>query len=340
MSLDAIVDTESTVGGPTERRDRPTRLEYYASLDGLRGIALVAILFYHSGVNWIAGGFLSVSTFFTLSGFLITSLLLYEWDATGKIDLRAFWTRRLRRLMPGAIFALLVVAFLGSTIGDASQLDRLTGDGIAALFYVSNWRFIGLGTECADLFASPSLVQHFWSLSIEEQFHLFYPVLLIVALRFRGRWTLGAVLALATAASTLWMTWLYQPGESTSRLYFGTDTRIAEILLGALLALWHTGRPPLRGRAQLVAVGLGVAGVAGTFIYWFSVSYSTPWLWQGGLAGYAALTAAAIAGCVQPAGPARALLSIGPLPWLGRISYGVYLYHFPVYVTVTAISRA
>ena len=103
------------------RDQGPTRLEYYASLDGLRGVALIAILFYHSGVNWIPGGFLFVSTFFTLSGFLITSLLLYEWDGTGRIDLRTFWTRRLRRLMPGAISALLVIALLGSTIGDTVE---------------------------------------------------------------------------------------------------------------------------------------------------------------------------------------------------------------------------
>jgi peptidoglycan/LPS O-acetylase OafA/YrhL len=317
------------------RKDGPTRLDYYASLDGLRGVALIAILFYHSGVNWISGGFLSVSTFFTLSGFLITSLLLYEWDGTGRIDLRAFWTRRLRRLMPGAILALLVVAIIGGTIGDASQVERLTSDGMAALFYVSNWRFIGLGTEYADLFASPSLVQHFWSLSIEEQFYLTYPILLIGVLGFGGRRALAAVLGLMAVASTLWMASLYQPDESTSRLYFGTDTRLAEILLGALLAIWHAGRPPLGGRAQRLLVGLGALGVGGTFIYWFLVSYDTPWLWQGGFAGYAVLTVSAIVGCVQPGGPARALLSAGPLPWLGRISYGVYLYHFPVYVTVT-----
>ena len=118
---------------------------------------------------------------------------------------------------------------------------------------------------------------------------------------------------------------LYRPDESTSRLYFGTDTRLAEILLGALFAVWHAGRPPLGGRARQLAVGLGALGVGGTFAYWFAVSYGTPWLWQGGFSGYAVLTVAAIAGCVQSGGPARAVLSAGPLPWLGRISYGVYL---------------
>ena len=132
MSFDPGVGGKQGIGSQ-EQVGVPKSLEYYASLDGLRGVALVAILFYHSGVNWIPGGFLSVSTFFTLSGFLITSLLLYEWDAAGRIDLRAFWVRRLRRLMPGAILALLVVALFGSAMGDESQLQRLTGDGIAAL---------------------------------------------------------------------------------------------------------------------------------------------------------------------------------------------------------------
>ncbi|HIK83821.1 MAG TPA: acyltransferase, partial [Myxococcales bacterium] len=154
----------------------PTRLEYNAGLDGLRGIGLLAILFYHSGVNWIPGGFLSVSTFFTLSGFLITSLLLYEWDQAGRIDLAVFWRQRFRRLMPGALLALAVIAILGATIGDDTQIARLRGDALAALFYISNWRFVYLGSDYADIFASPSLVQHFWSLSIEEQFYLTFPI--------------------------------------------------------------------------------------------------------------------------------------------------------------------
>ena len=319
----------------TRDASRPTRLEYNAGLDGLRGIGLLAILFYHSGVNWIPGGFLSVSTFFTLSGFLITSLLLYEWERSGRIDMARFWSHRFRRLMPGAFLALAVVALLGATIGDASQVARLRGDALAALFYVSNWRFIYLGTEYADMFASPSLVQHFWSLSIEEQFYLTFPLLAIVLMRVGGRRAFGVVLAILALASTAWMAALYDPGLPTSRLYFGTDTRVAEILVGALLALWHAGRPALGERGERVALAIGVFGLAGNLYYWFAVSMETPWLWQGGFLLYAITTAAIILGSVQPGGPTRAFLSWGPFPWLGKISYGVYIYHFSFYVTLT-----
>lgn len=314
---------------------RPTRLAFYPSLDGLRGVALIAILFYHSGVNWIPGGFLSVSTFFTLSGFLITSLLLYERENTGRIDLARFWSRRFRRLMPGALTAFVVIAALGNAIGDASQLARLRWDGLSALFYVSNWRFIFLGNDYADLFASPSLVQHFWSLSIEEQFYLTYPLMAIALYRWGGRRALAVTLGFLTLLSTAWMAILFEPDSPTSRLYFGTDTRAAEILLGALFALWHAGRPELGRTGRRVAVALGGVGVGGTFVFWFLVSESTGWLWQGGFSLYALFTVAAIAGGVQSVGPARSLLSWGPFPWLGKISYGVYLFHFPVYVTLT-----
>jgi hypothetical protein len=200
---------------------------------------------------------------------------------------------------------------------------------------VSNWRFIYLGNNYADLFASPSLVQHFWSLSIEEQFYLTYPLIAIVLLGWGGRRALAGVLAGLTMLSTLWMATLFEPDLPTSRLYFGTDTRVAEILLGGLFALWHAGRPPLRRTARRVAAVLGGVGVAGTFVFWFAVSEYTHWLWQGGFSLYALITVAAIAGAVQPVGPARSLLGWGPFPWLGKISYGVYRYHVPVYVTLT-----
>jgi peptidoglycan/LPS O-acetylase OafA/YrhL len=192
-----------------DQNPRPTRLEYNPGLDGLRGIGLVAILFYHSGVNWIPGGFLSVSTFFTLSGFLITSLLLYEWDNTGRIDMSRFWSHRFRRLMPGALLALGVIAVLGATIGDPSQVARLRWDGLSALFYVSNWRFIHLGADYADMFASPSLVQHFWSLSIEEQFYMTFPIFAIALLRYGDRRIFAAVIGLLALCSTAWMAALF-----------------------------------------------------------------------------------------------------------------------------------
>lgn len=321
---------------PADDNSSPTRLEYNAGLDGLRGIGLLAILFYHSGVNWIPGGFLSVSTFFTLSGFLITSLLVYEWDNTGRIDMADFWARRFRRLMPGSLLALSVISMLGATIGDISQIARLRGDGLAALFYVSNWRFVYLGSDYADMFASPSLVQHFWSLSIEEQFYLTFPLLAIALLRYGNRRAIAVVLGGLALLSTAWMAVIFEPDMPTSRLYFGTDTRAAEILLGALLALWHAGRPALQGNARKLAIALGSIGLAGNLFYWFRVPMETAWLWQGGYLIYAMTTVAIIIGALQPTGPARTILSWRPFPWLGKISYGVYIYHFSFYVTLTS----
>lgn len=292
---------------------RPTQLAYQPSLDGLRGASVLAIVLYHSPAVDLPGGFLGVSSFFTLSGFLITSLLVYEWKQRGRIDVPRFWERRFRRLMPAAIVALLGSALVGSLFGDSRQVGRLLGDGLAALFYVSNWRFIALGQDYADLFASPSLVQHFWSLSIEEQFYLSFPLLAVVVLGRGGRLGLGVLLGAVAVGTTLLMSALFVSGTPTSRLYYGTDTRIPEILLGCLLGLWHAGRPLLGGRAQRIATLLGVIGLAGTLWFWLTVSMETTWLWRGGFALYALITVAIIVSAVQPRGPLRALLAFGPL---------------------------
>jgi hypothetical protein len=163
-----------------------------------------------------------------------------------------------------------------------------------------------------------------------------FPIFAIALLRYGDRRVFAAVIGLLTLCSTALMAALFDPEAPTSRLYFGTDTRAAEILLGALLATWHAGRPALRGRARSIAIAVGAFGLAGNFFYWFAVSMETPWLWQGGFLLYAGLTAAIILGTLQPSGPARAVLSWGPLPWLGKISYGVYIYHFSFYVTLTS----
>jgi peptidoglycan/LPS O-acetylase OafA/YrhL len=314
---------------------RPSQLAYQPGLDGLRGASVLAIVFYHAPAVDLPGGFLGVSSFFTLSGFLITSLLVYEWEQRGRIDVPRFWERRFRRLMPAAIVALLGSALVGGLFGDSRQVGRLLGDGLAALFYVSNWRFIALGQDYVDVFASPSLVQHFWSLSIEEQFYLSFPLLAVVVLGRRGRLGLGILLGAVVVGATLLMDALFVPGTPTSRLYYGTDTRIPEILLGCLLGLWHAGRPPFGARAARIASVLGVIGLAATLWIWLNISMETTWLWQGGFSLYALITVAIIVSAVQPSGPVRALLAFRPLVWIGKVSYGTYLYHFPVFLTLT-----
>ena len=317
----------------TGSSERPT-LVYQPGLDGLRGLAVAGVLFFHGGFSWAAGGYLGVSTFFTLSGFLITSLLLREREATGGISLKAFWGRRFRRLMPASLVALAGIVLYGLFVAEQAQLNDLRGDVLAALAYVANWRFIFQDQSYADLFTSPSPVQHFWSLAIEEQFYFVFPALatLVLVVAGGGRRVFMVVLGVGAVASTLAMALLHEPGLATTRVYYGTGTRAVELLVGALLATVIAGYP-LRLRAlgrHLVTVVGGVTLIV-VLWWWSSVDQSSPWLYEGGLTIYAMLSLLLIVAATTP-GPVRRLLSVEPLRQLGRISYGVYLYHWPIFL--------
>ncbi len=316
---------------------RPSRLDHLPALDGLRGVAVIAVLFFHAGFSWAKGGFLGVSMFFTLSGFLITSLLLREWGSDRRIDLRAFWSRRFRRLMPAALATLLGVSVLAWVIGSHEQLHTLRADVWAALAYVANWRFVFAGRSYADLFSQPSPVQHFWSLAVEEQFYFVYPLLTFAALRLGGRRLLGGVLAVGTGASVLWGLHLH---AHLDRVYYGTDTRGAELLAGGLLALWWTARATAPGRPagrvrRFAVAGLGALGLGGSIALWPLVSQTSGWVTGGLLPLQAILTVAVIAAAVRP-GVVGSVLAWRPLAAVGLVSYGVYLYHWPVFLAVTS----
>jgi peptidoglycan/LPS O-acetylase OafA/YrhL len=313
-------------------------LTYQPALDGLRGLAVAGVLLFHSGFAWAKGGYLGVSTFFTLSGYLITTLLLSEHRRTGTISLRAFWGRRFRRLMPASLVTLAGIVFLfGPFVADPDQLAELPGDVIAALAYVANWRFILADTSYADLFTAPSPVQHFWSLAIEEQYYLFFPLLtagLLVIGRGSRRVLAGALVALA-ALSTLSMVLLYEPGKDTSRVYYGTGTRAAELLLGAIFAVVIASRPQLLTRIPKQALtAAGVVILAVTAYWWSTVPQDDSWLFQGGLTVYAMTTVVLLAVILRP-GPVQSALAVEPLRQLGRISYGVYLLHWPIFLWLT-----
>jgi len=219
--------------------DSPAVSGYYPALDGIRAFAVAAVVLFHAGVTGVSGGFLGVDTFFVLSGFLITSLLLTERLRTGRIGLTAFWMRRVRRLIPGLLVMLAATVMTGHYLLDGDELGLLRTDALAALGYVANWRMIFRGTGYVAATAIPSPLQHTWSLGIEEQFYLLWPVLVAGLLGWlavrKARWILAICCAVGAIASAWLCAHLYQP-DSISRAYYGTDTRAQALLVGAALA--------------------------------------------------------------------------------------------------------
>ncbi len=313
-------------------RPSPSRLRYQPALDGLRGVALLGVLAYHSGIDFLPGGFLGVSSFFTLSGFLITSLLLVERVETGRVGLSSFWGRRVRRLMPAALLTIVITVLLASVIGDDSQLSRLRLDSLSSLFHFSNWRFIAGGDSYGAVFESPSFFRHFWSLALEEQYYVVFPLLVAGGLRLTrgpGR-VFAATLGVVAAAALVWPALLLASGASTDRLYFGTDTRLGELVLGAVLALWWVKRGsevPDRPVSLTVAA---VGAIAVMAAMWTTAHPGDHFLYQGGFALHAALTVVVIVAAVATRGPVRTVLAFEPLRRLGVISYGAYLFHWPI----------
>jgi peptidoglycan/LPS O-acetylase OafA/YrhL len=314
----------------------PTRpLPHLPALDGLRGVAVIGVLCFHGGFDWARGGYLGVSAFFTLSGFLITNLLVREWDASGAIRTRRFWDRRFRRLLPALVLALLGTALATWWLGTPEQLRTLRGDALASLAYVANWRFVFQGTDYASLAGAPSPFQHVWSLAIEEQFYVLFPLLVLVVLGRGGRrWLTGVCAALAGASAALAV---LLSGDLT-RVYFGTDTRAAELLAGALLALWWSPRPEAVGDPRPAWTGGGrwvdLAGVAAGLVLlwtWTWVPDTARGLALGGFALHAVGTAVVILAATRRGAVAGAL-SWSPLRAAGRVSYGLYLYHWPVFL--------
>jgi peptidoglycan/LPS O-acetylase OafA/YrhL len=343
-----------------ESRRRPhIALPHYAGLDGLRGLAVAAVLLYHGGVSWSGGGFLGVEMFFVLSGFLITSLLVAEWGRSGGIVLRAFWARRARRLLP-ALFAL--VAAIGvyyALAGPTKAVPGLQGDGISTLLYFSNWHQVAAGTNYFAASGPVSPLQHTWSLAIEEQFYVLWPLLVLAVLgvaRRRGaserramQVLLGVSLGGALIASVE-MAALFASGRGLDRVYYGTDTRATGLLLGAALAIAlairkkpnpahptvhpATGTPRLTpawvrhalAAAALLAVPLLAVGIV-------LADGDDAWVYPFGMLATDGLMVILIAAVVlRPQAAAARLMALAPFRGLGTISYGLYLWHFPLFL--------
>ena len=326
--LGAASGTKSMRGGVA------LRLPYLPGLDGLRAIAVVAVLLYHAGASWLPGGFLGVEVFFVISGYLITALLLAEWHQHGRLDLRTFWIRRARRLLP-VLYLLLIVVLAFAVLRLPDEVARLRGDALAAFGYVTNWYFIFRQQSYFEVIGRPSLFQHLWSLAIEEQFYVIWPPILALILRRWSQRRLLTILLATAAASSLLMAILYRPSVDPSRVYYGTDTRAAGLLLGSALAVaWAPWRTLGRATQQTV-VWLDRAGVGAILlliVLFMRLNQSQAFLYRGGFALIALATATAIAGTVAPgARLLPALLDSRPMRWIGERSYSLYLWHWPLF---------
>ncbi|WP_397536328.1 acyltransferase family protein [Rummeliibacillus pycnus] len=308
---------------------------YISGLDGLRAISVIAVILYHLHVSGIVGGYLGVTIFFVLSGYLITDLLVNEWEKYGTINLKNFWIRRFRRLIPALIIMLILVGFW-ITLFQRSFLVGLRSEILAAIFYVSNWFYVLQDHSYFTKFSPPSPLLHMWSLAVEEQFYIIWPIVIIISLsfvRYKEKMALGTlVVALVSAIA---MAIMFTPGEDPSRVYYGTDTRAFSLLIGATLAfIWPSRKlkANVTNGAKKLLDGAGLVSFFVLLLMFFFMHEEGPFLYYGGMFLASIVTAVLIATIVHPASHVGDVLSFKPLIWVGVRSYGIYIWHFPLVV--------
>jgi peptidoglycan/LPS O-acetylase OafA/YrhL len=294
---------------------------------------VLAVFLYHAGVGWMPGGFLGVDLFFVISGFLITSLLLREFRRGGHVDLGRFWLRRAKRLLP-AVGVMIATTMIVAAIVEPDRIDALRGDAFASLAYFANWHFIFTEQSYFEQFQRPSLFTHLWSLSVEEQFYLLWPLAFAAGMKLfgRGRLLIGVLAGALGSVALAWI--LFDPGGDASRVYYGTDTHAVGLLAGVALALvWSPIELRRRRFGPLVGPildAVGVLALAYLILSFLRVHDYDLSLWHGGYLWLALVTAALVAVLAHPAARLGTLLGQPPLLWLGLRSYSFYLWHWPV----------
>jgi peptidoglycan/LPS O-acetylase OafA/YrhL len=345
---------ESPAAGAAPPARAPTPLQagqrYMPGLDGLRAIAVFAVVAYHLGLSWAPAGLLGVGVFFTLSGYLITDLLLAQWDGAGRLALGNFWVRRARRLLP-ALFVMLAIVVVWVALLHQSELGSLWGAVAAAVLYVSNWFDVFQHFSYFARFGPPSPLGHLWSLAIEEQFYLVWPWLLWLGLRYvrerrsavTGHARLAGITLGVAGVSALAMAVLYQPGVDPTRVYDGTDTRAFALLFGAGLAMVWPSRRLTTHVSRIARRLLDWIGVAGLVIIALLIVLTTqysPFLYPGGMVLHSIATMMTISALAHPATRLGQALGREPLRWLGVRSYAIYLWQFPVITLTTPTSES
>lgn len=309
-------------------------------MDGLRAIAVIGVILYHLNIPLFQGGFSGVTVFFVLSGYLITDILVDEWKKHNKINFLHFMIRRFRRLAPALLVMILIVT-VWVTISDHPSFDKLRSDFLPSIFYVTNWWYIFHEVSYFDSFGPASPLTHIWSLAIEEQFYLIWPLLVILGFTFIKSIRFRVLAILVGVVISAWlMAFLYTPGEDPSRVYYGTDTRAFSLLLGGSLAIiWPSQRlsKTLPRHASVVIEFVGVTGLLLIVIMFSVTSQFDHFHYQGGMLLLSIITSFVIAALAHPASKLAKWLSVTPIRWIGVRSYGIYLWHYPIIVLTSPI---